>query len=59
MKELENFTLKQITDYLVDKIASDYSISKSLARTLFINAISYNVVVEAIEDQIDYLMEDD
>ncbi|EOS35441.1 hypothetical protein C804_01044 [Lachnospiraceae bacterium A4] len=58
MKELENFTLKQVTDYLIDQIAEEREISKTLARKLFINAISYNVVVEEIKNQIDFLMED-
>lgn len=58
MKELENFTLKQVTDYLIDQIAEERNISKTLARKLFINAISYNVVVEEIKNQIDFLMEE-
>ena len=59
MKELEDFTLKQVTDYLISKIAEEREISKSLARKLFINAISYNVVVEEINNQIDFLMEEE
>ena len=59
MKELEDFTLKQVTDYLINKIAEEREISKTLARKLFINAISYNVVVEEINNQIDFLMEDE
>ncbi len=58
MKELEDFTLKQVTDYLIDQIAEEREISKTLARKLFINAITYNVVVEEINNQIDFLMED-
>ena len=57
MIELENFTMKQVTDYLIDNIAESRGISKSLARKLFINAISYNVVVAEINNQIDFLME--
>ena len=57
MKKLETYTLKQITDYLIDKIAKERSISKKLARQLFTNAIAYNVVVEAIDEQIDYLID--
>ena len=56
MIELENFTMKQVTDYLINNIAESRGISKSLARKLFINAISYNVVVEEINNQIDFLM---
>lgn len=59
MKELEDFTLKQVTDYLINKIAEERQISKALARKLFINAISYNVVVEEINNQIDFLMEEE
>ena len=56
MKKLENLTLKQITDYIIDDIATKQNISKSLAKKLFINAISYNIVVEAINEQVDFLI---
>ena len=59
MRELEDFTLKQVTDYLIDNIAKERNISKALARKLFINAITYNVVVEDINLQIDFLMEEE
>lgn len=58
MRELEDFTLKQVTDYLIENIAKERGISKALARKLFINAITYNVVVEDINLQIDLLMEE-
>lgn len=59
MMKLEDFTLKQVTDYLINNIAETRGISKALARKLFINAISYNVVVEEINNQIDFLMEEE
>lgn len=59
MMKLEDFTLKQVTDYLINNIAENRGISKALARKLFINAISYNVVVEEINNQIDFLMEEE
>lgn len=59
MIELEDFTLKQVTDYLINNIAEEKGIPKALARKLFINAITYNVVVEEIRGQIDFLMEDE
>ena len=59
MRELENFTLKQVTDCLINNIAEEKGISKALARKLFINAISYNIVVEEINNQIDFLMEEE
>lgn len=59
MRTLEDFTLKQISDYIIEKQVQERGISKALARKLFINAISYNVVVEAIEEQIDFLMEEE
>lgn len=59
MKQLEDFTLKWVSDYLIDEIAQEKEISKSLARKLFINAISYNAVVESIKEQIDFLLEDE
>ena len=59
MMELENFTLKQVTDYLIDNIAEQRGITKAMARKLFVNAISYNVVVEEINNQIDFLLGND
>ena len=59
MRELEDFTLKQVTDCLINNIAEEKGISKSLARKLFINAITYNVVVEEIRGQIDFLLEEE
>lgn len=57
MVKLEDFTLKQVSDYLINEIAEEREISKAQARKLFINALSYNVVVEAINEQIDFLIE--
>lgn len=57
MKKLEDYKLKEVVDLLVNNIAFDKVIPKNLARKLFINALSYNVVVEAINEQIDYLLQ--
>lgn len=59
MRKLEDFTSKQVTDCLINNIAEEKGISKTLARKLFINAISYNIVVEEINNQIDFLMEEE
>ena len=59
MKRLEDFTAGQVIDYLANKEAERLNISKSLAKKLVINAITYNVVVEEIENQIDFLIEED
>ena len=59
MRKLEDFTLNQVTDCLINNIAEEKGISKALARKLFINAISYNIVVEEINNQIDFLMEEE
>lgn len=59
MRQLEEYSLKAISDYLVSKIAEERGIGKKLARSLFINALSYNLVVAAIMEQVNYLMEND
>ena len=56
MEKLEDYTLKQVSDYLIDKIARKRKIPKTLARKLYINALSYKLVITAIEEQIDFLM---
>ena len=57
MKQLDDFTMKQATDYLIKKYADERNISVKQARKLFINAILYNTVVESIGEQIDFLLE--
>ena len=59
MRQLYDYTMKQVTDYLIEDIANSKGVSKTVARKLFINAISYNVVFDEIINQIDFLLEDD
>lgn len=56
MKQLENFTTNEIINYLTLRVASDKGVSKALAKELVLNALSYNVVAAAIDEQIDYLL---
>lgn len=54
-KHLE-FTLNQVANYLADKFSKDFDISKAEARRYLIDALDYNVVVEAIREQIEFLI---
>lgn len=57
-KHLE-FTLNQVANYLVDKFSEDFEISKSETRKYLIDALTYNVVVEAIWEQMNFLIYED
>lgn len=59
MIELEDFKLSDVSAYIINKIATEKGVSKTLARKLFINAISYNVVVAEIMEQVEFLMEEE
>lgn len=54
-KHLE-FTLNQVANYLVDRFSKDFDISKSEARRYLIDALTYNVVVEELRLQIEFLI---
>ena len=56
MKRHENFTMKEVTDYIIEDIVKERVITKSLARKLLINALLYNVVIDEINNQIDFLI---
>ena len=56
MEKLENYTLKQVSDLLINKMAKEKKISKTLARKLFINSLCYSYVANAIEEQVNFLM---
>ena len=54
--KLENYTTNEIINYLTLMIATDKGVSKALAKELVLNALSFNVVVSAIDEQVDYLL---
>ena len=53
------FTLNQIVNYLTDKFADEFEMSKAETRRYIIDALSYNIVVESIRGQIEFLIEQD
>lgn len=58
MKVLENYTMKEIVDYYVGYLMEhELAASKSEARQLFLNALTYNVVRESVIEQIVFLCE--
>ena len=59
MEELKDYTLKQVSDFLIDRIAKEKGIKKTLAKKLFINSLTYTLVVNAIEEQIDFLLDEE
>ena len=56
MEELKDYTLKQVSDCTIEIIARKKGISKALAKKLYINSLTYTLVVQAIEEQIDFLL---
>ena len=60
MKNLEQFTTKEVVDYYISYIMEhDLASTKSQARQLLLNALTYNVVREAVVDQIAFLIDAD
>jgi hypothetical protein len=55
--ELENFTAQQIITYLANDIQEKHGVSLAYAKKLLLNALTYNVVREEINAQVDYMME--
>ena len=51
------FTLNQIVNYLADKFSDEFELSKTETRRYIIDALSYNVVVQSIREQIEFLIE--
>lgn len=60
MMELEQYTAKEVIDYYVGYIMEhELASTKSQARQLLLNALTYNVVREAVIDQIAFLTGED
>ncbi len=58
MKTLDDITIGEISTFLSGKIAEERNISRTVAKKLLANALEYNVVVAAINEQIDYILGD-
>ena len=52
---MDEISLKDATDYLIDELIQEFKISKAKARKLLANALLYNVVINEIKDQADYI----
>lgn len=60
MPKLDDYTMSAIADYYVQRlIEKGLATTKSEAKKLFLNALSYNLVVEAIENQVAFIKEAD
>lgn len=46
-----------IEEFIIDKIMKRCNVSKSTASKLYKNSLQYNVVVDAILEQVDFLLE--
>lgn len=56
MEKLEDYTIKQVSDALISRIAKRRNITKTQAKKLFINALTYTLVVNVIDEQVDFLL---
>ena len=55
MKELK-LSLKEVIDEITEEQATKRNLPKKVARQLVINALTYNLVTNEIDSQIDYLL---
>lgn len=51
------FTLNHIVNYLTDKFSDEFGMSKAEIRRYIVDALSYNIVVESLREQIEFLIE--
>ena len=56
MEELTDLTMTQVVNYYTNRVSEKRNITKSLAKKLFQNALMYNIVINEVEDMMDFLM---
>ena len=56
MLDLMKLSTTDVINYLVEQQIEARGISKSLAKQLVLNALTYNVVTAEIDSQIDFLL---
>lgn len=55
--ELVNLTMTEAAEYAVEKIMEEFGFNKKTAQELFKNAITYNVVIEEIVNQVSFMID--
>jgi len=60
MLKLDDYTMTALVNHYVKHfLEKGLATSKSEAKKLFLNALAYNLVIEAIEDQVTFILEAD
>lgn len=59
MRELFDYTAKQVIDDIVQEVQEEFGITKALAKKAVINALIYNCVIEEVKGQVAFLLEID
>lgn len=58
MTELETLTIREVIDGLADRAQTEFGMkNRKLAKSLVLNALTYNIVIEEILDQIAWMVE--
>ena len=57
MKHIDKYTMSEIIGHLAERVVEEYEISHTLAKKVVLDALSYNVVVNAVLEQVSYIME--
>lgn len=55
--ELLNLTMTEATEYAIAKIMEEFEFNKKTAQQFFKNAITYNVVIEEIVNQVGFMID--
>lgn len=58
MIELYDYRTSDVINYLIDKVSSDFGITKVKAKKLLLNALTYNITISEIKSQIEFLIEE-
>ena len=54
---LEQLTIKEVIDGLTERVKNEFQVNSKQAKTLVLNALTYNIVVEEVLDQIAWMIQ--
>ena len=55
--ELLNLTMTEASSYAIDRIKEEFGFNDKTAKEMLKNALTYNVVIEEILNQIEYMID--
>lgn len=55
-RKIEKYTMSEVIGHLSERVSEEFEVSASFAKKVVLDALTYNVVVAAVLEQVSFLL---